>query len=157
MKPKINKENLRKMFDKNTQPTRLGAMLVSTTIKVFSDDYLRGVMNVDISGDSFGQVNVKLPVLSYLVRLLCEVATDKAVECSLIIDDNLTIRTTYPRIDDLDMTAHVIKVARLAGFRATRDGDILIFKTKIYPRVVLPIFATSSDDFMDMLIFTFNL
>lgn len=151
MKEPLNKERLRRILSGKVCPTKLGAMLVTTTVKMFSDDYLRGVMKVDVIGESAGEVNLKLPVLCYLLRLLCEVAENDPIECKMIIKNDLIIRTTYPKIHDDDMASHVINIARLAGFSVKRDGDILVLKTKIRPRIVLPIFASRFDEFMDML------
>ena len=157
MDSKLSKEHLRKIFSRNSQATRLGALSISAAIKIFSDEYLRGIMNVHIKGGSTGEINLKPTVLAYLLRLLCQTVTDRAIECTLSIDDDFTIFTTYPGINDLDSTAYVVKVARLAGFSVDRDGDILIFKTKIRPQVILPIFATTDDDFTDILIAVFKM
>ena len=156
-RPRISQEKLDRILSINNKDIDLDSHDLALTLKNFGADYLKGLIDVKTVGYANGKVYVKLPVFAYFVRLLCEDAYDETVKCTITLDDDLTITTTYPSIRDNEKTALLISVAAYAGFKASRDGDILTFKTKIHTASVLHIYAISSDDIMDMLVSVYNM
>jgi hypothetical protein len=156
-KPRINKDKLNKILAANTSNVDLDSQDLATTLKIFCSDYLKGLVSVKINGYATGRVSIRLPDFSYFIRLLCEDAYDETIKCEITLDDDLTIRTTYPSIRDDEKTVYLFKVASIAGFDVDRDGDILIFKTKIHATDVLQVYAISSTEIMDMLIAVYEM
>ena len=99
-KRKINKEYLHTILSSNVKDSKLDVITFADTLKRFADEYLKGLINLRISGYSGGYTELKIPVVSYFIRLLCEEAEDEPVECEILLRDNLTIKTTYPKIRD---------------------------------------------------------
>ena len=151
-RPHISKEKLNRILASDVRDIDLDAHDMASTLSNFGSDYLNGLISVTTVGYANGKISIKLPVFSYLVRLLCEDATDETVKCTILLDDFLTIRTTYPSIHDHAKTALLIKIAKFAGFTVDRDGDILIFKTKIQTTDTMRIYANSSNEIMYMLV-----
>ena len=152
IKRKINKENLRRILASDVKNKELDALDLALTLKNFADGLMREALEVEIIGNANGHVNVKLPVLSYLVRLLCEAAHDTPAQCTVTLADSLEIKTLYPDISNTVHTAYLIEVAKLAGFKVTREDDILYFTTDIVRSYVMKIYAVSSDEIMDWLV-----
>ena len=151
----INSEYLNKLLAPGVRSSALDASGLTDALVRFSKEYLAGVMTLRIEGFPNGYVMLNTQVLSYLVRLLCTDAKDEPITCNVVIDDKLTIETTYPNIEDHEMTSHLIKVAKLVGFKADRRGDILIFSADITPSLSMKIYATSTDEIMDWLVLTY--
>lgn len=156
-KRKINPEYLRRITASDVNDERMDAYALASTLKGFSNEYLAGLLTVQVTGEAMGYVNLKLPVVSYLVRLLCEEAEDEPVECTVTLGEKLVIRSTYPMIHNHELTAQVVGIARYAGFKVERDGDILIFSTPIHTSAIMQIYAISSDTFMQWLVTTYNM
>lgn len=156
-KRKINPEYLRRITASDVKDDRMDAYALASTLKGFSSEYLAGLLTVEVSGEAMGYVNLKLPVVSYLVRLLCEEAEDEPVECKVTLGEKLVISSTYPMIHNHELTAQVVNIARYAGFKVERDGDILIFSTPIHISAIMQIYAVSSDIFMQWLVTTYNM
>ena len=91
------------------------------------------------------------------IRLLYEEVEGNPVECTVTLDDDFIIETTYPKIKDHKMTAYLISVASLVGFKADRRGDTLVFRAKITPSHLLKVYATSTDEIMDWLVLTYRM
>ena len=158
IKRKINPEYLRRITASNVNDDKIYAQDFQDTVSRFAKEYLAGVMTLKISGSSNGTVKLKLPVVSYLVRLLCEEAEDEPVKCEITLEtDKLTLRTTYPAIWDNKKTAYLISIGKLAGFDVKRDSDILFFSTSITVSSIVQIYALSRDEFMDALVTTYNM
>ena len=153
-KRKINKEYLHTILSSNVKDSKLDVITFADTLKRFADEYLKGLINLRISGYSGGYTELKIPVVSYFIRLLCEEADDEPVECEILLGDNLTIKTTYPKIRDHEKTAFLIRVAKFAGFNVDRDVDLLIFTSDIRITSVMQIYAISSDELMYWLVTT---
>ena len=156
-RPRISQEKLNRILSSKIKDVELDSQDLADTLKSFGDDYLDGLISVKTVGYANGKVNIKLPVFSYFIRLLCEDAYDETVKCTITLDDYLTITTTYPSIKDNEKTALLISVASFAGFKPSRDGDILSFKTKIHTTNVLHIYAISSDEIMDTLVSVYRM
>ena len=156
-KRRINKEYLRRITSRDIKNSNLTAIELANTVQSFAHGYLTGMMKVDITGTSLGEVALNMPVFSYLIRLICEEATDEPATCSIALSDKLVMRVGYPAIDDDEMTAYLVQVARLVGFKVDREGDTLIFSTDIRITSIMHVYATSSDELMDLLITTYNM
>ena len=156
-KRKLNAARLRKIIENVTTDSKMYVKDLAATLKRFHGEYLRGILALEVSGSSEGFVLLKPEVVAYLIRMLCEEATDRTVKCNLTIGDDLVIRTTYPKIDDHAKTANVVKMARYAGFKVERECDILIFKAEIKMTSTVHVYAISTDEFMDFLVSVFDM
>ena len=156
-KRKINPEYLRRITSSEIRDEKLDALVLANALREFSSNYLAGILTVSINGQANGFVNLKMPVVSYVIRLLCEEAVDEMVECTVNLGEKLVIETTYPAISNHELTANVVKIARFAGFKVDREGDILIFSANIETTAVLHIYAVSSDEILHWLVTTYNM
>lgn len=156
-KRRINRDYLNSILSIDVKNTKLTAEAVAITLREFAQEHLKGVLTVEVSGYSRGEVSLKLPVFSYLIRLLCEEVEDEPVKCSVSLGEELVIETSYPKINDMYKTSHLIKVAKLAGFKVDRVGDVLIFKAKADISAIMQVYATSYDELMRLLVTTYNM
>lgn len=154
IKRKINAEYLKKILASDVRKTNLDTLDLTEAMKRFATEYLSGIMSLEIVGYANGYVTLNMQVFSYLVRLLCEDAEDEPVRCTVSLTDKMTIETTYPGIKNHELTAYLIRVAKLVGFSVERVGDILFFSIDIIPSTVMKIYATSTDEIMDWLVTT---
>ena len=157
IKRKLNREQLRRILAPDVENERLDALEFAGTLRKFADGYLRGVMTVDVIGTANGYVNIKLPVLSYLIRLIAEVVDDEPAHCTVRLSDRVEIETHYPKIADDSMTAYLIDVAKLTGFKVKRASDILYFSTDIITSPLMKIYATSQEKIMEYLVIVWEM
>ena len=109
-------------------------------------------MTVEVSGVSKGWVNLKLPVASYLIRLLCENAKDdEMIDIDITLNEDITMSARFETPCSTEDAAYAIKVAKLAGFNVSRDGNVLIFKAKVSADTIMQVYATSGEDFQHIL------
>lgn len=157
-KRKINPQHLKRIVAQDVNDEKIAALDFAISLKKFTDEYLRGILKLDVTGTSPGTVSLKLPVASYLVRLLCECGdSDELIEASLELSDEMTLSVNYSFSCPSDDVAHIVQVARLAGFRVERDGGVLIFKAPITSEAVMRIYAVSSSDFQNMLVYAYKM
>lgn len=157
-KRKINPQHLRRIVAQDVNDEKIAALDFAISLKKFADEYLRGILELDINGTSPGTVNLKLPVASYLVRLLCECGDrDELIRASLELSDELTLLVNYSFSCPADDVARIVQVARLAGFRVERDGSVLIFKAPITAEPVMRIYAVSQSEFQSMLVYAYKM
>ena len=157
-KRKINPQHLKRIVAQDVNDEKIAALDFAISLKKFTDEYLRGILKLDVTGTSPGTVSLKLPVASYLVRLLCECGdSDELIEASLELSDEMTLSVNYSFSCPSDDVAHIVQVARLAGFRVERDGGVLIFKAHITSEAVMRIYAVSSSDFQNMLVYAYKM
>lgn len=154
-KRKINTQYLRDITSQEVRDEAIDALEFALSLKRFTDEYLGGIMSISIDGASSGRVNLKLPVASYLIRLICECDdSDEFIEASILLDDKLTLSINYKHTPPTNNVADIVKVAKLAGFKVMRDGNALFFSTDISITSILQIYATSGNDFFNMLVLT---
>ena len=128
------------------------------SIKEFADEYLRGLMNVRISGVSRGDVHLKLPVVTYLIRVLCEIAAeDTMIDVEVSIGERLSIKADYDGLGEVGDVAYMVSVARLAGFEVTRENNTFTFTSEVKISSIMKVYATSMLDFKNMLITTYKM
>ena len=157
-KRKINPQYLRQITAQEVKDEVIDALDFSMSLVRFADEYLGGIMNISVSGVSRGTVKLNLPVTSYLIRLLAECGdSDELIEPHISLDDTLSISVTYTCACPTEDVATIVKVARLAGFEVKRDGNSLYFTAKVTTTHLMQLYATSADDFLDMLITTYKM
>ena len=154
-KRKIDPGYLRQLLSPSIKEQVISVQEFTSTARIFADEYLQGMLRVAVNGGCDGTVRLNLSAVSYLVRLLCELAEDDEV-IDLIFDlgDNMTMSASFRDMSNHEDVAHIIKVARLANFDVTRDGNTLIFSADVTVSPIMKIYAVSSDDFMQILILT---
>ena len=54
------------------------------------------------------------------------------------------------------MTAYLISVAKLTGFKVRREGDVLIFTADTHISPIMKLYASSYDEVMYWLVTTYN-
>ena len=154
-KRKINPQYLRHITSQDVKDEAIDAIDLADSIKRFADDYLCGIMTLSVSGVSRGHVNLKLPVVTYLIRLLCECGdSDEMIEADITLGDDFTLSVSYVSKCPADDVAHIVKVARLAGFTVSRVDNTLIFKSDVKASSIMQIYATSNEDFYNLLVTT---
>ena len=154
-KRKINTQYLRHITSQEVKDEAMDALEFAISLKRFADEYLRGIMSISIDGTSRGHVKLKLSVASYLVRLICECGdNDDFIEASISLGDKLTLSVNYKNPCPAEDVAQIVKVARFAGFEVARNGNSLFFSTDVTITAIMQIYATSGDDFYDMLVTT---
>ena len=157
-KRKINPQYLRHITAQDVKNEEIAAIDFANSIKSFTDEYLGGIMELGVDGYSTGTVNLNLPVSSYLIRLICECGDfDEVVVARLSLDDDLTLAVSYERVPPTEDVAHIVRVAKLAGFTVSRRENTLIFKAKIKITSIMQIYATSSEEFREILIRTYKM
>ena len=145
---------LRSIISPNVKDCKIGALEFANTLKRFIDQNLSGAMTVTVLGHSDECVNLKLSVVTYMIRLFCEMAGEnEVIELYISLGDKLTMSLSFKSLDDHESVSHLIKTARLAGFDVLRDGGTLIFEASV-SKATLQVYAASSDEFMDMLVLT---
>lgn len=157
-KRKIDQAYLRSILSPEVRDDEIDALSFALTLKDFTDEYLKGIATCEVAGSANGKVSLKLSVVSYLVRLLAESADEgDTVRFSITLDENMLLAAHLRKLPDVAGTAHIVKVARLAGFDVERECESLYFKAKIRVSSIMQIYATSSEEFMHQLIITFKM
>ena len=157
-KRKIDQTYLRQILSPEVRDEEIDALGFATTLSDFINEYLRGIAAAKITGAANGKVSLKLPVVSYLVRLLAEgVDDDGALDFKISLGEKMVIEARFTRLPNVDEAAHIVKVARLAGFNVKREAESLYFSVGIRATSIMQIYATSSEDFMHQLIITFKM
>lgn len=154
-KRKINPEYLRHITSTKLKEENIDAGEFSKTIKNFAQEYLFGILTVSIRGESRGNIKANLPVVSYLIRLFAEMSDESAPsEVNISLSDEFAMSVSFNALPDIESTAYMVKMAKLAGFTVERQANTFTFKTQIQIVTMLQIYAVSVDDFMKMLITT---
>ena len=157
-KRKINPQYLRSITARDVEDSPIDALDFAISIKEFADEYLRGLMSARIEGTSRGDVHLKLPVVTYLIRILCEIAAENTmVDVRISMGERLILRADYEKLGDVEDVAYMVRVARLAGFEVTRDKNSFAFAADIKITSVMHVYATSMLDFKNMLITTYKM
>jgi hypothetical protein len=156
-KKPINPEYLRSITKSGIRDTKISVYDLAFTLREFADEYLAGIMNLTLTGRSFGYVNLRLPVFSYMMRLLCEEAEDEPLECKVTIGDDFVMESTYPAINDLNLTRRLTYIAQYAGFNVKVCENKLVFTARIRISSIMQIYANSSNELMDWLFTTFKM
>ena len=157
-KRKINPQYLRHITAQDVKNEEIAAIDFANSIKSFTDEYLGGIMELGVDGYSTGTVNLNLPVSSYLIRLICECGDfDEVIVARLSLDDDLTLTVSYERVPPTEDVAHIVRAAKRAGFTVSRRENTLIFKAKIKITSIMQIYATSSEEFREILIRTYKM
>lgn len=154
-KRKINPTYLRAITASDVKDAPIDALDLAISIKEFAEEYLRGIMTVSIEGTSRGNANLKLPVATYLVRLLCETAADDAmVDVNILLGDEIVMKAHFEELKDVEDVAYMVRVAKLAGFEVTRDGKSFSFNCAVKSDSIMKVYAASMLDFKNMLVTT---
>lgn len=157
-KRKINPQYLKRIVAQDVNDEKIAALDFAISLKRFADEYLKGILEFDIDGTSAGTVSLKLPVASYLIRLLCECGDrDELIRATLSLSDEMTLSVSYDFACPTDDVAQIVKVAKLAGFSVERTVSTLIFKAPIKSESVMYIYAVSGSDFRDMLVYAYKM
>lgn len=154
-KRKINPQYLRRITSQYVKDESIDTLEFADSLKRFADEYLGGIMSIGIDGVARGSVSLKLPVASYLIRLLCECGdSDEFIEARISLKDELTLSVSYKNQCPPEDVAEIVKVARLAGFEVKRDGNSLFFSADISITSIMQIYAVSAEEFFEMLVIT---
>lgn len=154
-KRKINPQYLRRITSQDVKDESIDTLEFADSLKRFADEYLGGIMSITIDGVARGSVSLKLPVASYLIRLLCECGdSDEFIEARISLGDELTLSVNYKNPCPSEDVAQIVKVARLAGFEVKRNGNALFFSADISITSIMQIYAVSAEEFFDMLVIT---
>ena len=157
-KRKINQEYLRRITSTEIRNDRMDALAFALSIKEFAEEYLGGLVTVEISGDRPGTVNLNMPAVSYLIRLITMITDDdELINLKINLDDNMTLEARFHELTDVPGVVHIVDVGRLAGFSVERSGNTLYFIAKIRSSNIMQIYATSNEDFKNLLIETHNM
>ncbi len=157
-KRKINPEYLKRITATTVKDDRIDPLDFALSIKSFTDEYLRGIMSTTVTGNSVGDIYLKLPVVSYLLRLMCEGAgDDEPISLHINLDEDITLEARFVKLPDNEGSAEIISFAKYAGFKVARDNHTLILRAKVHTASIMKIYATSPDHFRDMLITTYNM
>ena len=71
-KRKINPQYLKHITAQDVRSEEISALDIVKSITAFSEEYLGGIIELEVKGSSTGTVHLNLPVTSYLLRLICE-------------------------------------------------------------------------------------
>ena len=154
-KRKINPQYLKSILSQDVTDEEISATDFSRSLKKFADEYLNGIMEFTTEGSSTGSVSLKLPVASYLIRLLCECGdSDEIIRATLSIADEVQLKVDYENHCPTDDVAYLIKVAKLAGFNVERNGNSLLFKAEVKVSSIFHVYAISYEDFYHLLVLT---
>ena len=156
-KRKINPEYLRHITSSDVKNKAIDALDFALSIKRFAEEYLDGIITVYVEGQSEGTLSLKLPVVSYLVRLMSEGTDDGTLMVKISLGEKIILNATFDPMPSTNDTVHIISVAKLAGFDVTRDGDTLLFSADVKSSHVMKIYAVSSEDFADLLALTYKM
>lgn len=154
-KRKINPQYLRHITSQDVKDDSIDTYEFIESLKRFADEYLGGIMSVSVDGAPRGYVNLKLPVASYLIRLICECGdSDEFIEVKITVGDELTLSVCYKNPCPAEDVAEIVKVARLAGFKVTRANNSIFFSADISITSIMQIYAISAEDFFNILVTT---
>ena len=156
-KRKINPEYLRHITSSDVKNEAIDSLDFAISLRRFATDHLDGLVSVSITGQNEGALSLKLPVVSYLIRLIAECPPEGTVDINIALGEKIRLDVRFDCMPGLDDTVHIINVAKLAGFEVSRDTDTLTFTAEAKISHVLKVYATSGSDFMDLLVLTYKM
>ncbi len=134
-------------------PSEVGSMTMraedfATTIRDFANEYLDGALDVEIRGESHGNVKASTSLVAYVIRMMLEIVEeDEFLHLTIDLGDNLTMTVSFDKMPELSNLAKLVNTFRMAGFRAVRDGNTFSFSLKITDSAILRVYALSPDEF----------
>ncbi|MBQ7343904.1 MAG: hypothetical protein IJW53_03955 [Clostridia bacterium] len=156
-KRKINPDYLRHITSSDVRNEAIDSLDLALSVKRFAEGYLDGIVSVRVTGQGEGTLSLKLPVVSYLIRLIAECPPEGTVAIEITLGEKFRLDASFDCMPSLDDTVHMINVAKLAGFDVARDGDTLSFTTDAKISHALKIYAVSGNDFTDLLVLTYKM
>ncbi len=156
-KRKINTEYLRHITSSDVKNETIDSLDFALSVRRFAEEYLDGIVYVRVTGQGEGTLSLKLPVVSYLIRLIAECPPEGTVAIDIALGEKYRLDVSFDCMPSLDDTVHIINVAKLAGFEVARDGDTLSFTAEAKISHALKIYAVSGNDFADLLVLTYKM
>lgn len=157
-KRQIDKGYLRELLTSEATEGMISASVFVGTVKRFAEEYLGGAVLVTGNELTGGMVSLRLPAVTYLIRLFCEYAKeDEVINIDFTLCDKLIMKVSFKDLDESEPVSELIKVGRLACFDVSRDDSSLIFESEIFDNAPMKIYAISSDELMSMLILTYKM
>lgn len=131
----------------------IDALLFARSLKKFADEYLRAALELTVTGEALGVLNVSLAATAYMLRLTVECGKEDAVlKSTLTLSDIVTLDTYFPMgLPEISDISKIKAAASAAGFHFELRGDRILFRTKLMRTGRLPIYATESRKFFDVL------
>lgn len=153
---KIGSYSLSEREPKRPIISRTNVGVLRCGIERFVKDFLRGIVELDISADERGDVNICTYFFAYALRLaVAHSAPEDIIVLSMSnTEDELTIEITHS-IPYNEVGERILSALSSAGFDAAITEDRLLLRTRYYPVPhMLNIYARAPEviylDLMDM-------
>ena len=126
----------------------------ATSLKRFSDEYLRGAMEVEIDGSSASAINISLHEAAYMMRLMVEFGGEESVlKTKITIGEHLRIDTYFPSgCPSIEDMAEIAKAGRAAGFFFEIRDSHIIMKAEIKHGAPTPVYVSDYDAIVDIFV-----
>lgn len=115
-------------------------------MKRISEDYLRGSVSLDISGNGSGMTDISVSITAKIIKLMLKTAAPGILKIDINTDSDLKITLTPAELPPVRDLAMIMTFAKSAGFKTDRDERSVTFTSKITVTHVLSVYAVSCDD-----------
>lgn len=144
---KINGRCLSDKLPARTSKSAVDAEEFSSALEKFADEYLRGAVEITVSGRSQGYASVSAEMTAYMLRTAMEnTKDDEVLRIEISLGDNLTLKISYEYDPDSETVASVIGIARIAGFVAQRCENTITLTSCITDSSTIKIYAISKNE-----------
>ena len=136
-----------------SQTESIDAYLFSHSLKKFADEYLRAALDLTVTGEALGVLNVSLAATAYMLRLTVEYGGEDAVlKSTLSLSDIITLDVSFPMgLPEISEISKIKAAASAAGFHFELRENRILFRTKLTRTGRLPIYATDNRKFFNVL------
>ena len=134
----------------------VGATVFAEALARLAEEHLRGAVELSISGNSDGYTSLSLGTISELIRCaIAGISPDDVLKISLELTEDMKITLSAKRLPPPTALAHIITLAKSAGFTVRRDGESITLTAALEFSRSLSIYAISSDDVYKNLEYSF--
>ena len=146
-KRKLTGEFLSQKSPSGDDGARITASNFASAFSSFASEYLKGICELEVIGESDGYVNASPLILSYAIKLMIsEAKHEDLTRIVMKISDTLDIDVTFEHLPSITAISEIVSRCASYGFKVSRREDGLAISLCITSSDALKIYAMSIDD-----------
>ena len=146
-KRKLTGEFLSQKSPSGDDGVRITASNFASAFSSFASEYLKGICELEIIGESDGYVNASPLILSYAIKLMiAEAECEDITRIVMNISETLDIDVTFEHLPSVTALSKILSHCASYGFKVSRREDGLTLSLCITSSDALKIYAMSVDD-----------
>lgn len=125
-------------------PCDMDARDFALKLQEYSGEFLRGAVEIEITGNDNGKINVCTAYAAYALRGLISVAReDELLKVNINLDEFFTMSVTFMESPESEPLVKTYELAKMAGFKVRRTENTVFFYMPIKISAVFSLYAVS--------------